>query len=70
MLLPIAHEMSQKHGIYVNPYLAMAQWALESNWGKKDSGNFNFWGIKGWGKPTEYWDGSVADVSTHEVTLT
>lgn len=67
MLLPIAHEMSQKHGIYVNPYLAMAQWALESNWGKKDSGNFNFWGIKGWGKPTEYWDGSVADVSTHEV---
>lgn len=67
MVLPIAYEMNQKHGIYVDPYLAMTQWALESNWGRKPTGNYNFWGIKGWGKPTEYWDGSVADVNTHEV---
>ena len=67
MILPIAHEMSTKHGIYVNPYLAMAQWAIESDWGSKDSGNNNFWGIKCWGKPTEYWDGTVADVNTHEI---
>lgn len=67
MLLPIASEVSKKHGIYVNPFLAMAQWALESKWGTKDSGNYNFWGIKGWGKPNEYWDGSVANVATHEV---
>ena len=69
MVLPIAHEMSQK-GMYVDPYLAMTQWALESDWGAKDSGDYNFWGIKvskdkaNWGP---YWSGKARSVDTHEI---
>jgi peptidase len=69
MILPIAQEMSQK-GMYVDPYLAMSQWALESDWGSKDSGDYNYWGIKvskdkaNWGP---YWSGKARSVDTHEI---
>lgn len=69
MLLPIAKEMRDK-GYFVDPYLAMTQWALESGWGARDSGNFNYWGIKASNNKKNYgpfWDGMAADVNTHEV---
>ncbi len=28
------------------PIVLLAQWAIESSWGKKVTGDFNFWGIK------------------------
>lgn len=44
-----------------HPEIVAAQWALESDWGKKQSGKYNFFGIKA--KPNE--KGST--VTTHEV---
>lgn len=42
------------------PELVAAQWALESGWGKHQSGKFNYFGIKGKGtkKETQEWDGA------------
>lgn len=42
------------------PELVAAQWALESGWGKHQSGRNNFFGIKGSGTKTETkeWDGA------------
>lgn len=43
------------------PEVIAVQWALESGWGKSESGTYNFWGIKAVGNQ----DGKL--ITTHEV---
>jgi len=52
-------ELASKAGARY-PELVAAQWALESGWGKHQSGKNNFFGIKGPGtkKETQEWDGA------------
>lgn len=48
------------------PELIAAQWALESSFGKHQSGRNNFWGLKGKGssvKTHEYVNGEVVEIS-------
>lgn len=37
----------------MHPDVIAAQWALETGWGKSESGKYNYWGVKaGNGEPT------------------
>ncbi|MCK9414922.1 MAG: glucosaminidase domain-containing protein [Prolixibacteraceae bacterium] len=60
---PLAKEAGEKYTI--NPVVILAQAAIESGWAestlaKKHS---NFFGITGYGKPTDYWPGTKVQLS-------
>lgn len=44
----------------MHPDVIAAQWALETGWGKSESGKYNYWGVKaGNGEPTNSSPGTV-----------
>ena len=61
-MYPLAVEASKKLG-GVDPNALLTQWGLESAWGKKTSGKYNYFGIKA----DKSWTGNKKDVMTHEV---
>lgn len=61
-MYPLAVRASEQLG-GVDPNALLTQWGVESAWGTKTSGKYNYFGIKA----DKSWNGPKEDVMTHEV---
>jgi flagellar protein FlgJ len=61
-MLPYAKQASADLGGKIPPKALLGQWALESSWGKKPSGDYNYFGIKA----DKNWKGDKKLVTTSE----